>query len=83
MSEDAEIEPRTVPTTALAVRRSNHSYIDSARSHPQSARSHPQIHERTISFLGKILIVLKLEVSVYNVYITNQFQNTFAQGGRE
>jgi len=36
VSEDAGIEPRTVPTTAVAVRRSNHS----ARSHPQS-RSHP------------------------------------------
>ncbi len=31
MSEDAGIEPRTVATTALAVRGSNHS----ARSHPQ------------------------------------------------
>jgi hypothetical protein len=26
------------------------------------------------------MIVLRLEVSVYNVYITNQFQTTFAQG---
>jgi hypothetical protein len=34
----SEIEPRTVATTALAVRRSNHS----ARSHSKSARSHPQ-----------------------------------------
>jgi hypothetical protein len=43
------------------------------------------IHERTISlsFLGIILRVLKLEVSVYNVYITNQFQTTFAGGGGE
>ncbi len=42
-----------------------------------------RIHERTISlrFLDIILRVLRLEVSVYNVYITNQFQNTFAQGG--
>jgi hypothetical protein len=37
MPEDTGIEPRTVATTALAVRRSNHS----ARFHPQSARSHP------------------------------------------
>jgi hypothetical protein len=37
----------------------------------------------TISFrfLGIILRVLRLEVSVYNVYITNKFQTTFAQGG--
>ncbi len=35
-----------------------------------------RIHERTISFrfLGIILRVLRLEVSIYNVYITNQFQ---------
>jgi hypothetical protein len=31
--------------------------------------------------MGIILRVLRLEVSVYNVYITNQFQTTFAQGG--
>jgi hypothetical protein len=34
---DAGIEPRTVATCALAVRRSNHY----ARSHPHYARSHP------------------------------------------
>ncbi len=44
-------------------------------------------HELTISvrFLGKILRVLILEVSIYilyNVYITNQLQTTFAQDGR-
>ncbi len=33
------IEPRTVATLALAIRRSNHS----ARFHPQSARYHPQL----------------------------------------
>jgi hypothetical protein len=38
VSEDAGIDPRTVATSALAVRRSNHS----ARSHPHLARSHPQ-----------------------------------------
>ncbi len=32
-------------------------------------------------FLGIILRVLRLKVSVYNVYITNQFQTTFARGG--
>jgi len=31
--------------------------------------------------LGVILRVLRLEVSVYNVYITNQLQTTFAQRG--
>ncbi len=41
------------------------------------------IHERTISsrFLGITLRVRRLEVSVYNVYITNHFQTTFAHGG--
>ncbi len=36
-SEDAGIEPRTVATTALTVRRSNHSadLFLKARSHPQ------------------------------------------------
>ncbi len=32
-------------------------------------------------FLGIILRVVRLEVPEYNVYITNQFQTTFAQGG--
>jgi hypothetical protein len=42
----------------------------------------PKINKRTIllRFLGIILRVLRLEVSVYNVYITNQFQTTFAHG---
>ncbi len=26
--------------------------------------------------------VIRFEVSVYNVYITNQFQTTFAEGGQ-
>jgi hypothetical protein len=41
-----------------------------------------RIHERAISlrFQGKILRELRLEVSAYNVYITNQFQTNFAQG---
>jgi hypothetical protein len=45
--------------------------------------SRSRIHESTMSlrFLGIILRVLRLEVSVYNVYITNQFQTTFSQGG--
>jgi hypothetical protein len=44
-----------------------------------------RIHEREISNCveasGQILRVRRLEVSVYNVYITNQFQHTFAGGG--
>ncbi len=42
-----------------------------------------RIHERKISlrFLGIIFRVLRLEVSIYNVYITNQFQTIFARGG--
>jgi hypothetical protein len=47
------------------------------------AQTRSRIHERTISlrFLAVILRVLGLEVSVYIVYITNQFQTTFARGG--
>jgi|688.fasta_scaffold1104142_1 hypothetical protein len=33
-------------------------------------------------FLEIVLRILRLEVSVYNVYITNQFQITFAQAGK-
>jgi hypothetical protein len=42
-----------------------------------------RIHDRTISlrFLAIILKVLRLEVSVYNVYITTHFHTTFVQGG--
>ncbi len=49
----------------------------------RKAPSRSQIHERTISLscLGIILRVLRSEVSVYNVYITNQFQTTFAREG--
>jgi hypothetical protein len=36
-----------------------------------------------LRFLGIILRVLRPEVSVYNVYSTNQFQTTFAQGRGE
>jgi hypothetical protein len=43
-----------------------------------------RIHEHAISlrFLGIIVRVLRLEVSVYNFYITKQFQTPFAQRGR-
>ncbi len=44
VSEDAGVEPRTVATTALAVRSSNHSaksHPHAAKSHPHSAKSHP------------------------------------------
>ncbi len=45
-------------------------------------RSWSQIHERTISlrFLGIILRVLRLEVSVYNIYITNHFCARWGRG---
>jgi hypothetical protein len=46
VSEDAGIEPRTVATSALAVRRSSHSATShplSATSHSHSATSHPRI----------------------------------------
>jgi hypothetical protein len=34
-----------------------------------------------VQFLGKILRVLRPEVSVYNVYLTNHFQMAFVWGG--
>ena len=42
-----------------------------------------RIHKRKIllRFLGIVLTVRKLEVSVYIVYITEQFQNSFSWGG--
>jgi hypothetical protein len=49
-----------------------------------SGRGHFPRHRRIqnqLSFLAIILKVLRLEVSVYNVYITNQFKTTFARGG--
>ena len=44
-----------------------------------------RIHERTISlrFLDIHNLVLRLEVSIYNVYITNQFQSTKLQKFKE
>jgi hypothetical protein len=43
-----------------------------------------RIYERTISsrFLGKILRVLRVKLSLYNVYIKNQFETTFAHVGK-
>jgi hypothetical protein len=42
-----------------------------------------RIHERTISlrFLGIILRVLRLEVSAYNVYITNSLKQLLLKVG--
>jgi hypothetical protein len=42
-----------------------------------------RIHERTISFrfLGTVLRVLRLEVSLYHAYITNQFKPLLLGGG--
>jgi hypothetical protein len=44
-----------------------------------------EIHERTflLRFLAIIVRVLRLEVSVHNVYITNQFQLLLLGEGEE
>ncbi len=47
----------------------------------EMARSRIQERSIFLRFLGIILRVLRLEVSVYNVDISNQFQTTFAQEG--
>ncbi len=36
-------------------------------------------HEISLRFKNVILTDLRLKISVYNVYITNLFQTTFAQ----
>ncbi len=41
----------------------------------------PEAEFMSVQFLGIILRVIRLEVSVYNIYITNQSQTTVAQGG--
>ncbi len=66
-------------------RVSRRSSIERRRNfslHAQMA-TRSRIHERTISlrFRGIILRVLRLEVSAFKAYITNQFQPTFARGG--
>jgi hypothetical protein len=40
----------------------------------------PEAEFMNVQFLGIILGVIRIEVSVYNVYVTNQFQTTFARG---
>ncbi len=56
---------------------------DSTVSEDAGIEPRSQIHEHTVllKFLGLILRVLRLKVSVYNVYITNQFHTTSAWGG--
>jgi hypothetical protein len=41
----------------------------------------PEAEFMKVQFLGIILRIVRLEVSIYDVYITNQFQTTFAHGG--
>ncbi len=59
-------------------------FTSDLRCHRKDLSTGSRIHERTnlLMFLGIILRILRLEVSVYNVYITHQFKTTFAQGGR-
>ncbi len=51
--------------------------------HSDCELARSRIHEHTISlmFLGIILRVLRLAISVYNVYITNRSLTNFARGG--
>ncbi len=41
----------------------------------------PEAEFMNIQFRNIILGVLRLEISLYNVYIKNKFQTTLAQGG--
>ncbi len=64
---------------ASSIEQSGTSYVSINIANPEAEF----MHVRTISlrFLGIVLTVLRLQVSVYNVYITNQFPTTFAGGG--
>jgi hypothetical protein len=46
--EDAKIEPRKVATTALAIRRSNHS----ARFHPNIFLTHPHDNDMMFCYMS-------------------------------
>ncbi len=63
VSEDARIEPRTVATTALAVRRSNHS----ASSHPQTRMD--LIHQRINVFCGSQSYAMHWNATILYVQI--------------
>ncbi len=53
----------------------------------QSCKGQPEAEFMNVQFCWGILVitlrVLRPEVSLYNIYIANQFQTTFAQGGWE
>ncbi len=53
--------------------------VEKKKNHTTGAIHHECII--SLRFLGIILRGLRIEVSVYNVYITNNFQPTFAGGG--
>jgi hypothetical protein len=71
--------PAAAPVTGSWAIRQNLAPRMLAVSRPtrdwHSLQDRSRIHERAVSlrFLGIILRGLRLEVSVYNVYITNQF----------
>ncbi len=52
------------------------------RTHESTSETRSRIHGRTISlrFLGIVLRDFRLQVSLYNVYVKNQFQTSFARG---
>ncbi len=60
-----------------------HQIITGSAARHNSGVSHNFRADCTISlgFLGIFLSVLRNEVTVRNVYITNQFQTAFAGGG--
>ncbi len=74
VSEDAEIEPRTVVTTALADRRSNHS-----------AGSHPLLQEMYVKKICQLLNIVKnagnsgykfiqtVSLNQYTIYMAGEY----------
>jgi hypothetical protein len=52
---------------------------NASRKAPPACRS--RIHERLVEVSGIILRVLRLEVSIYNVYNTSSFKSLLLNGG--
>ncbi len=86
VSEDAEIEPRTVATLKLTARRSNHAFVyidlirNLARFHPHLAISHPHL-ARSHPHLARSHFHIHVPVS--DLYIPRIGPHIFMQQNRQ
>jgi hypothetical protein len=78
---------RSAPIDISVLRKQRNTYEENSMPEEKkdndsifSSRSRIHGHIVLLRFQGIILRVLRLEVLVYNVNITNQFQATFAEG---